>query len=82
MVKIVLAAPPNDQCVSMLMDIVPINVPAMLGLDVLDAEKLYEDNLTNRLVHRHILYRGDEELTLIPEGIAPSSFVFGEFPML
>ena len=37
------------------MGIVLVNVPALLGLDLLDAEKLYVNNLTDRLVHRQIL---------------------------
>ena len=43
-----------------LMDIVPVNVPAPLGLEVLDAEQLYVDNVTNRLVHRRILNRSSD----------------------
>ncbi len=38
----------------MLMDVVPVDVPDLLGLYVLDAEGLYADNVTNRLVHRKI----------------------------
>ena len=37
-----------------LMDVVPVDVPALFGLDVLDSESLYADNVTNRLVHRFV----------------------------
>ena len=43
------------------MDIVQVNVPALLGLEVMDAEDLYADNVTNRLVHRKILSRSSDE---------------------
>ena len=39
------------------MDIVSVNVPALLGLDVLDSEELIADNVTNRLIHRHVVSR-------------------------
>ncbi len=45
-----------------LMNIVPVNVPALLCLDVLDAEGLYAVNFINRLVHRKINSRSRELL--------------------
>ena len=44
------------------MDIVSVDVPALLGLDVLDGEGLYADNVTNRLVHRQVISRPGELL--------------------
>lgn len=43
--------------ISVLMDIVPVGVPALL-----DAEQLYADNVTNRLVHRAVLPSKNEPL--------------------
>ena len=42
--------------------IVPIDITARLGLDVLDGERPYADIVTNRLVHRHVLSRTGEQL--------------------
>ena len=44
-----------------LMDIVPVNVKALLGLDAIDAEGLYADNVINRSVNRRILSRSSDE---------------------
>ena len=57
LVEIALATPPRIPAIPVLMDIVPVNVPALLGLDVLDAEELIADNVTNRLIHRHVVSR-------------------------
>ncbi len=46
-----------------LMDIVPVNRPALLGLDVLDAENLYADNVTDHLVHREVSSRSGDPLS-------------------
>ena len=62
MVEIALATPLNIPNIPVLMDIVPVNVPALLGLDVLDSEELYADNVTNRLVHRHVVSRANNIL--------------------
>ena len=42
------------------MDIVPVNVQALLGLNVLDADQLYVYNATNRLVHSQVLNRSSD----------------------
>ncbi len=57
MVEIELLTPPYVHYIPVLMDIVPADVPVLLGLDVLDVEILYTDNVTNRLAHRKILSR-------------------------
>ena len=57
-----LATIPSVQSVPVLMNIVPVNVPALLGLDFLDDEELYEDISTTRLVHRNVLSRGGQKL--------------------
>lgn len=40
--------------VSVLMNIVPVHVLDLLGLDVPDSEQLHADNLAKRIVHRRI----------------------------
>ena len=47
----------NITKIMVLMDIIPVNVLALLGLDVLDAEQLYVNDVNNRLVHRRKLNR-------------------------
>ena len=47
-----------------IMDKVSVNVPALLGLDVLDAESLYADNVTNRLVHRRVISRSSDSMSV------------------
>ena len=54
-IEISLKTPASIRHISVLMDIVPVDIPALLGLDVLDSESLYADNVTNRLVHRCVL---------------------------
>lgn len=39
----------------MLTDVVPVNVPSILGLDVLDTEELYADIVSSRMVYRKVL---------------------------
>ena len=43
-----------------LMDIIPVDVPALFGLDVFDSESSYEDKVTNRLVNRLVSSRSSE----------------------
>ncbi len=45
-----------------LLDIVPVNFPALLGLDVLEFEQKYTYYVTNRLVHLDILSNAGEPL--------------------
>ncbi len=45
-----------------MMEIVTVDVPALLGLDVSDGEQLYACNVTNRLIHHEILSRPGERL--------------------
>ena len=61
-IEMSLKTPASIRSISVLMDIVPVDIPALLGLDVLDGESLYADNVTNRLVHRCILSRPGEPL--------------------
>ena len=62
MIEVALATPPSVPDIIVLIGIVTVNVPALLGLDVLDSESLYADNVMNRLVHRRILSRSGEPL--------------------
>lgn len=55
MIEIDLRVPSPRRSIPVLMDIVPVDIPALMGLDVLDSESLYADNVTNRLVHRFVL---------------------------
>ena len=59
LVELVLATPNSFPDINVLMDIVPVNVPALLGLDVLDSQFLYADNVTNRLVNRQVLSKSN-----------------------
>ena len=61
-IEIAMETPANVSRTSVLLYIVPVDVPALLGLDVMDGEGLYADNVTNRLVHRHVFSRKDEPL--------------------
>lgn len=60
MVEISLATPSGVLDISVLMGIVPVNLPASLRLDVFDSENLYADNVTNRLVHREVILKNGE----------------------
>ena len=57
MVEIELQTPPYVHYIPVLMDIVSVDVPGLLGLDVLDGEILYTDNVTSRVANRKILSR-------------------------
>lgn len=57
-----LETPQGFQSVTALMDVVPVNDPMLLGLNVLDAEYLYAENVTNRLVHRYVSSRCSDKL--------------------
>ncbi len=51
-IEIALQCPTGLLDIMMLMNVIPVDVPAKLGLDVLDAESLYD--VTNRLVYRKL----------------------------
>ena len=70
-VEIMLATPPTVPDIPVLMDIVPANVPALLGLDILDSEQLYADNVTNRLVHRHVVSNHNGTLQYVDKWHVP-----------
>ena len=63
MIELDLKTPAPRRPIPVLLDIVPVDVPALLGLDVLDAEGLYADNVTNRIVHRHVTSKPGEPLS-------------------
>ncbi len=77
MVELGLKVPPPPRHVCVLMDIVPVNVPPLLGLDFLDAEQLYADNVTNRLVHRRILSTLGDSLEYEDQWYVPLSRHYG-----
>ena len=64
MVQVALETPPDFPDIMVLMDIVPVNIAALLGLDVLDSESLYADNVTNRLIHRQVTSRTSTDLSI------------------
>ena len=51
MIELELETPKSAGRIAVLIDIVSVNVPALLGLNVLDGERLYADNFTNCLVN-------------------------------
>ena len=53
------------------MDIVAVDIPTLLRLDVLEYEKLYSDNVPNRLVHRQVISALLEELAYRDTGQVP-----------
>lgn len=65
MIEVALEAPRGLLNIMVLVDIVPFNLPALLGLSVLDAESLYADNATDRLVHRRIISRSSDTLYFV-----------------
>ena len=43
---------PNLAFIEQLVDVVDADIPLLLGLDVLDEEGIYMNNVTNKLVHQ------------------------------
>ena len=62
MIEILLETPSTWRDVLVLVDIVPVDVPELLGLFVLDSKQLYACNVTNRLVLCAVLPRPGEPL--------------------
>ena len=54
LIEVALQTPAPRHPIRILLDIVSVDIPALLGLDVLDAEYLYADNAANLLVHRRV----------------------------
>ena len=50
-----LEIPENMPDIPVLLDVVPVSILALLGLDVLDSHSLLPDNVTNRLWNRIIV---------------------------
>ena len=55
LIEITLGTLPNTRPIHAFIGIVTVYILTLLGLDVLDGEKLYAGNATNRLIHRQIL---------------------------
>ena len=51
-IVISLAKPPGIPVIPITPCIVPADVPALLGIDILDSKSLYADTVTDCLVHR------------------------------
>ena len=71
--EIMLATPPMVLDIPVLMDIILVDVPALLGLDILDSVELYADNVTNRLFHRHIVSSHNSTLQYVNKFHVPLS---------
>ena len=50
-VELSLHSPDHVDTIPVLVGFVPVDVPAVLGLDILDGYNLLEDNVTNRMWH-------------------------------
>ena len=61
-IELCLEAPRRVPEIIVLMDVVPVDVPALFGLDVLDSENSYAENVADRLVHRLISSRSSDVL--------------------
>ncbi len=59
------------RCIPVLMDIVQVDVPPLLGLDVLDSEHLYAVNVTKHLVLREVLSERSARLNYIDRWHVP-----------
>eukprot|EP00171_Calliarthron_tuberculosum_P023424 IDg23424t1 len=57
--------PPGSPLVFVTLDIVPADIPALIGLDVFDSETLIVDTVTNRLWKRVVTSRGGEKLEYV-----------------
>ncbi len=55
-----LATPDGISLIYASLDVVSVDVPALLGLGVLDSESLFDDTVTNRLVKRVVTAEADE----------------------
>ncbi len=71
LIEIDLEVPSPRRSIPVLIDIVPVDVPTLLGLDLLDSECLHADNVTGRLVHRIVLSHPVETLNLQDVWSAP-----------
>ena len=71
MVELWLRIPSPRRSIPVLIDIVEVNVPALLGLDVLDSERLYACNVTNKLFHRRILSKEGDPLEFVDMWCTP-----------
>ena len=71
LVEVALSTPGHLQDIMVLIDIVPVNVPELLGIDVLDAESLYANNVTNRFVHCNVQSRPSEVLKFVDDWYIP-----------
>lgn len=54
LVEVALQKPPNIHAIFALMELVLVNVAAVLRVEFLNSEGLYADNETNRLVHGEV----------------------------
>ena len=62
LVELSLQTPNNIPNIKVLLDVVPVNISALLGLEVLDSEESCADNVINRLVHRKVLSRSCDSM--------------------
>lgn len=64
-VEISLKTPAGIPIILMTLEILADDIPALLGLEMIDDESLLADKVTNRLVHRIIISKGDKPLRYV-----------------
>ena len=64
MVEMSLHTPDHVQTIPVLLEIVPFDVPALLGLDILDGYSLLADNVNSRMWHRFVTSKDHLEYTM------------------
>ena len=70
-ISLPLATPPGVKPILDDFDIVQANIPPLLGMDVLDREKLVADTVFNRLARRSAKELEDGRLTYVDEWFIP-----------
>lgn len=73
MVKLPIQTLPGISLVFVTLDGVAVDIPALIGLVVFDAESLMVDTATNRIWKRVVTSRGDESLRYVDIRHVPSS---------
>lgn len=54
--------PPNIRPISVVLEVVKVDVPALLGLDIIDESALHADYINNRLVNRVVMSKHGTQL--------------------
>ena len=62
MIELSIQTPENIPLIHVLLNVVDVNIPALIGLDVLDGNFLMVDNISNHLWHRIVISNGTLEI--------------------